>query len=95
MVDEEMADQWLREAMTSETPRLSPRFEDQVIASVRPRRLTTAARLVMAFYAIVALALSAWTMREMSVALVAASIPLALVAVGGSRYVRRIVTMAS
>ena len=51
---------WLREAMAGETPRLSPRSDDRLIARVRPRRLTTAARLAITLYAIGALALSAW-----------------------------------
>ena len=41
MVDDEMMDEWLREAMAGETPRLSPRSDDKLIARLRPRRLTT------------------------------------------------------
>ena len=78
--------------MAGETPRLSPRSDDSVIAQVRPRRLNTASRLVIALYAIGALALSAWALRESAVALVSASMLAAsLIAFGVSAYVRRLV----
>jgi hypothetical protein len=94
MRDDDMMDEWLREAMAGETPRLSPRSDDKVIASVRPRRLSTAARLLVTLYAIGALALSAWTMREIGVGVVSASMPVAaLIAVAMTRYVRRVIVL--
>jgi hypothetical protein len=78
--------------MTGETPHLSAGFDDTVIARVRPPRLTTAGRLVIALYTIAALVLSAWAMRNMDVVLVAALIPVgALVAAGVSSYIRGVV----
>jgi hypothetical protein len=54
--------------------------------------LATAARVVIALYAIGALALSAWAMKEVGVALVLASTPVAaLITAGVSTYVRRVV----
>ncbi len=94
MVDDDMMEKWLREAMAGETPRLSPRSDDKVIAHLRSRRLTTAARLVITLYAIGALALSAWVMREVGAALVLASIPVvALITAGVSTYIRRVVVL--
>jgi hypothetical protein len=83
MVDDDMMDEWLREAMAGETPCLSPTSDDKVIASIRPRRLATAARVVIALYAIGALALSAWAMKEIGVALVLASTPVAALITAG------------
>jgi hypothetical protein len=40
MTEDELMDQWLRNAMTSEAPQLSSAFDAQVMARVRRRRLT-------------------------------------------------------
>lgn len=92
MVDDEMMDRWLREAMAGEPPHLLPASADKVIASVRPRRLATAARVVIVLYAIGALAVSAWAIKQVGVPLVVTSMPIvALITAGVSTYVRRVV----
>jgi hypothetical protein len=89
MTEDDVMDRWLRSAMTGEAPRLSSAFDAKVMARVRRRRLTPAGRIVLAAYAVGAAAVSVWTMREVGVALIAASTLVStLVAVRLSTYVR-------
>lgn len=88
-MSDEGIDAWLREAMADDVPELSSGFDARVLARTRRPTLTARGRFLMATYAAVALALSAWTMREASPALIAASLVSgALVALVLSGYVR-------
>ena len=82
---------WLREAMVGEVPELSRGFDAAVLARTRRRALTSKGRLLMAVYAAVALALSAWAMQDAGAALVLAStFGGAVVAAGLSGYLRTV-----
>jgi hypothetical protein len=95
MNDDELIDRMLRETMADEVPRLSPAFDANVMASVRPRRLSRLGRAVMGAYSIAALAIAVWTMWEVGATLMAASaILVAVMALGLSSYAR-LLTMRS
>jgi hypothetical protein len=88
-MSDERIDVWLREAMADEVPELSSGFDARVLARTRRPTLTTRGRFLMAAYAAGALVLSAWTMRDASPALIAASLVSGgLVALVLSSYVR-------
>ena len=48
MHDDELMERLLRDAMTADTPHLSPGFDARVLRRVRPRRLTSIGRAVIA-----------------------------------------------
>jgi hypothetical protein len=91
MHDDEMMEQLLRDAMTADTPHLSPGFDARVLRRVRPRRLTSIGRAVIAAYVVVAVAATVWLMRDVQttwiIAAVAIGTPLAAAA---SIYGRRL-----
>ena len=90
MTDEEQVDQWLRDAMSGSTPRLSASFDARLEKRLRPRRLTATGRVVMAAYVLAALLVSAWALRNATLdwAIVAAVLLPSTVA--ASVYGRRI-----
>jgi hypothetical protein len=91
MHDDEAMDQFLRDAMAGDAPRLSPAFDARVMRRVRPRRLTPAGRAVIAVYAAVAAAATVWLMRDLRTEPIVAAVAIgALVAAGTSAYVRHL-----
>jgi uncharacterized membrane protein YfcA len=75
-------DQWLRDAMSGSTPRLSAAFDARLERRLRPRRLTATGRLVMAAYVLAALLVSLWALRNAALdwSLVAVLLPCAVIA---------------
>jgi hypothetical protein len=73
MNDDELMDQLLQKTMAAPPPHLSPAFDAKVMAAVRPRRLTSSGRIVMGAYAVAALVLMVWTMREAGLVLIVVS----------------------
>jgi len=91
MRDDELMDQLLRDAMAADVPQLSPTFDAEVMERLRPRRLTPMGRVVIAVYAVAAVATAAWLMQDLRMELIAAAVAITVtVAVGASAYVRRL-----
>ena len=67
MHDDDVMDRLLKDAMAADAPQLSPAFDARVMRRVRPRRLTTMGRVVIAAYAVVAAATAVWLMRDLPV----------------------------
>jgi hypothetical protein len=93
MSDQERMDRWLRDAMAAGEPRLSSAFDARLAKRLRPRRLSSIGKLVMAVYIVAAIAISVWTLRrvplEWSVGAVALLAPIAILAtVYGRRLTR-------
>jgi hypothetical protein len=90
MNEQEHVDQWLRDAMSGSAPRLSASFDARLEKRLRPRRLTTTGRIVMAAYVLAALLVSVWALRNVTPdwTLVAAVLVPSVVAAGA--YARRI-----
>ena len=83
MTDDERMDQQLRQAMAIEPPELPSDFDARLTKRLRPRGLGRAGRLLLAAYALVALGVTVWVMRSVSLdwTLVAAAVvPVAIVA---------------
>ena len=69
MADEDPFDRVLRESIGgSPVPALSPEFDRRLARRLRPRRVSTGGRVVLALYAVAALALSVVVMRAEAVA---------------------------
>jgi len=93
MHDDEMMDHVLRDAMAAAVPQLSPAFDARVMRRVRPRRLTSAGRLVIAAYSVVAAATAVWLMRDLDPLLIVAALAIgAPLAAGAGLYSRRLAT---
>ncbi|MEO6193406.1 MAG: hypothetical protein ABIS20_10370 [Thermoanaerobaculia bacterium] len=91
MHDDEMMDRLLRDAMAADAPRLSPAFDARIMRRVRPRRLTSMGRAVIAVYMVVAAATAVWLMRDLDVKSIVAAVVIGVpVAVGASAYGRRL-----
>ena len=66
--EQEKMDSWLRQSMSGGSlPALSPGFEERLTKRLRPRRLSAKGRLLLAGYAVLAVALSVWVMRSHSI----------------------------
>jgi len=83
--EQERMDHLLRQSMASlPPPSLSPDFAQQLAKRMRPRRLSSAGRIVMALYASLAFLVSVWVMRSAAIAwlsiAVAIFVPLVLAA---------------
>lgn len=66
MSEQERMDNLLRSAMAAEPiPRLSPSFDRRLAQRIAPGRLKPQARLIMILYAVVALLISVWALRDM------------------------------
>ena len=91
MHDDDVMDRLLRDAMAADAPQLSPAFDANVMRRVRPRRLSSVGRVVIAVYTVAAAATAVWLMQDLPlesiVAAVAISVP---VAAGVSAYGRRL-----
>jgi len=84
-----LIDYLLRKTMAAPPPQLSPAFDAKVMAAVRPRRLSSSGRVVICAYAVAALVLMVWTMREAGVVLIVAStLVTAAASLGLSSYAR-------
>ena len=92
MHDDEMIDRLLRDAMSADrVPHVSAAFDARVLRRVRPRRLTTMGRLVIAAYIMAAAATTLWLMRDLSPAAIAAALAVGVpVAAGVGIYGRRL-----
>ena len=90
MSEQEKMDRLLREAMSSPPPTLSPGFNERLLKRARPRRLRPGGRLVLAGYALAALAVSIWAMRSQSIEwtliVAAVVVPLLIIATLYRRY---------
>ena len=92
MHDDAAMDGVLRKALAADVPRLSPGFDASVTRRVRPLQLSACGRAAMVAYAAVALAVSAWVMRDLDPRAMAVGVTAGLiVAAGASAYVRRLV----
>jgi hypothetical protein len=92
MHDDEVMDRLLRDAMAADAPQLSPAFDARVMRRVRPRRLTSIGRVVMAIYIVVAAATALWSMWDLPVESIAAAVAIGVpVAAAASAYGRRAV----
>jgi hypothetical protein len=70
---DDVVDALLRDAMAADVPVLSPGFDDRVLRSVRPRRLTFGGRVVLGAYAALSVAACAWMMAGLPLGLVIAA----------------------
>ena len=92
MQPDEAMDQLLRDAMAAEQPQLSPAFDARVMRRVRPRRLTSAGRVMMWGYAVVTAATAAWLMHDLPVTAIAAAVAVGVpLAIGVGAYGRSLV----
>ena len=65
MSEQEKVDRSLRQSMGAlPPPSLSSTFDQRLMKRLRPRRLSSAGRLAMTLYAVLALVLSVWVMRR-------------------------------
>jgi hypothetical protein len=92
MHDDEVMDRLLRDAMAADAPQLSPAFDARVMRRVRPRRLTSIGRVVIALYVVVASVTAVWWMWDLPVESIAAAVAIGVpVAAAASAYGRRTV----
>lgn len=90
-MDDDVMDRLLRDAMAADAPQLSSGFDARVMRRVRPRRLTTIGRVVIAVYIVAAAATAVWLMRDLHMASIAAALVIGVpVASGASAYARRL-----
>jgi hypothetical protein len=91
MHDDEVMDQLLRNAMAVDAPELSLTFDARVMRRVRPRRLTSMGRVVLAVYIVVAAAMAVWLMQDLRIEWIGAAVAIGVpVAAGASAYGRRL-----
>jgi hypothetical protein len=91
MHDDELMDRLLSEALAAKAPELSPEFDARLMRRVRPRRLTSTGRWVLAVYAVVAAAGAAWLMRDAPLLAIVATLAISVpIAIGASAYGRHI-----
>jgi hypothetical protein len=91
MLDDDVMDHLLRDAMAADAPQLSPAFDARVMRRVRPRLLTPIGRAVIAVYVVVAASTAAWLMQDLRVEWIAAALAIgAPVAAGATAYGRRL-----
>ena len=68
MSEQEKMDRLLRNAMAeAQAPSLSSAFDQRLMKQLRPRRLDSTGRLAITAYALLALTVSIWVMREQAV----------------------------
>ena len=91
MHDDEMMDRLLRDTMMADRPHLSPGFDARVLRHVRPRRLTSIGRVVIAAYVVVAAATTVWFMRDLQTTWIVAAVTIGTpLAAAASVYGRRL-----
>jgi hypothetical protein len=72
-------------------PELSPSFDARLMRRVRPPRLTTTGRVVIALYALFAVAIAVWLMRDLGVVSIATALAIGVpAAAAASAYGRRL-----
>lgn len=74
MHDDDAIDQLLKDALGAPPPGLSAGFDARVMRRLRPRRLTPAGRAVLVVYAVLAVAVAAWAMRDLRVEWIAMAV---------------------
>jgi hypothetical protein len=90
MSEQEQMDRWLHEALSAQPqPGLTLAFDRRIAEAIRPRRLSSRGRIIMAVYSVAAMGASIWTMRiasiDWSLIAVSLAIPMLLVAALGVR----------
>jgi hypothetical protein len=91
MHDDDVMDGLLRDVMATDLPQLSPSFDARLMRRMRPRRLTTIGKVVMALYVVIAVATAVWLMRDLGVVSIATALAIGLpVTAGASAYGRRL-----
>lgn len=92
MHDDDAMDGLLKHALAADVPQLSSGFDAAVTQRVRPRRLSARGRAAMVAYTAVAIALSAWAMRDLDPRAIAVGVTAVLaIAAGASAYARRLI----
>ena len=92
MHDDDVMDRLLNDAMSAETPQLSPDFDARLMQAVRPRALTPVGRMAIAAYALIAAATTVWLMRDLPVGMIAAAVAMSIsVATAARAYGRRLI----
>jgi hypothetical protein len=92
MHDDDEMDRLLTGALAARAPELSPGFDAAVMLRVRRRRLKGGRWAILLAYAIGAAVATAWLLRGLDLAVVAAGLAVGLPAVAGAgAYVRRLV----
>ena len=90
--DDEM-DRLLKSSLAARVPELSAGFDAAVRRRVRPRRMNPGRRVILVAYTIAAAGATAWLMRGLDPAVIAAGVAIGLAAAtGAGGYVRRLVS---
>jgi hypothetical protein len=93
--EDELMDRLLRDAMASDAPELSSGFDARVMRHVRPRRLTSMGRVVMALYVVAASASALWLMHDLQPQLIVAAMAIGVPLAAGTRvYGRRLLEVS-
>jgi hypothetical protein len=91
MPDDNVMDRLLRETMAADVPQLSPGFDARLMRRVRPPRLTTMGRVVIAVYIVFAVVTAAWVMRGLPLEWIATAVAIGVPAAAGAGvYGRRV-----
>ena len=89
MREDDVMDRLLTRALAADVPELGPGFDEAVMRRVRPRRLSRSGTVVMVCYTVAAVAVTAWALRDLDPAVVAAGVSAGLaVAAGIGAYVQ-------
>lgn len=92
--NDDQMDELLTHAMRAEIPQLSPDFDAALMQRVRPRRLSPVGRVVMGSYAVIAVAITGWLMRDVPMPAVLAGLIVGVaVAAATMAYTRRLVPL--
>ena len=95
MHDDELMDRLLKESLAADAPQLSRAFDAGVMQRIRPHRLTSLGRMVIAVYTVVATASAVWLMQDVSLTALAVAVAISVpVAAGASAYGRAIALRA-
>jgi hypothetical protein len=91
MRDDDVMDQLLKDAMAAPPPKLSSDFDASVMRAVQPRRLTTSGRVVLAAYALFAIATMVLFMKDLRPEWIAAALVATVpIAAGTGAYVKQL-----
>ena len=92
MHDDDAMDRLLKGAMAADVPQLSPAFDARVMRHMRPRRLTSMGRVIIAVYIAAAATTAIWLMRDLPLESIAAALAITVtVAAASSAYGRKLV----
>lgn len=91
MFDDDGMDRLLKATLAAAVPEPSAEFDARLARRLRPRRLTTAGRVVLVLYGVLSAGVAAWHSRDLPMAWVAAALGIGgtVAAVAGA-YARRI-----